>query len=118
LKRIFLGVKGDQVIFFLEGLHRNSDYWGTDVDTFDPDRFLPEAVEKRHPDAYHPFGAGIRSCIGFRFSLKEATMVLTRLYQRYRFSLKDKNYQLKHVETLTVKPKDLYVLIEKRPAGL
>ncbi len=106
--------QGDRVTFFLPALHKNPAYW-TNPDVFDPDRFLPEAVEKRHPDAYHPFGAGIRSCIGFQFALKEATMVLARLYQRYRFHLYDKNYTLHNIEMLTVKPKDLEVTVEKRP---
>lgn len=106
--------KGDQIFFLLSSLHRNPKYWAADTERFDPDRFLPSEVEKRNPDAYHPFGAGIRSCIGFQFALKEATMVLARLYQQFHFQFADKNYQLAHVETLTVKPKDLYVMLEKR----
>jgi cytochrome P450/NADPH-cytochrome P450 reductase len=106
--------KGDLIVVFVPSLHHDPKLWGNDVNKFDPDRFLSDATDRRHPDAYHPCGVGVRSCIGFQFSLKEATMVLARLYQRFRFSLKDKNYQLKHVETLTVKPKDLYVLIDRR----
>ena len=100
--------------FLLAALHRDPRFWSPDPELFEPDRFLPEAVEKRHPDSYHPFGAGIRSCIGFQFALKEATMVLARLYQRFHFRLADANYVLHHAETLTVKPKDLYVVLEKR----
>lgn len=106
--------KGDMILFLLPSLHRNPKYWSGDPDSFDPDRFLPEQVNARHPDAYHPFGAGIRSCIGFQFAFTEATMLIARLYQRYHFRLYDRNYTLQHVESLTIKPKDLYVLIEKR----
>lgn len=107
--------EGDLVLFLLSSLHGDSKYWGEDTEAFDPDRFLPELELKRHPHCYHPFGAGMRSCIGFQFAMIEAKMVLARLYQRFRFRLHDPKYQLKHIEMLTVKPKDLFITLEKRP---
>lgn len=49
-------------------LHHNEKEWGPNVDKFYPDHFLPENSEKRHVYSYIPFGAGIRGCIGTKYS--------------------------------------------------
>ena len=106
--------KGSRILVWLAALHRNAQHWGDDPEQFDPDRFLPAAEAARHPDAYHPFGMGMRSCIGFQFALVEARLVLALIYQRYRVRTHNPQYQLAHVQTLTVKPKDLHMVLEAR----
>lgn len=66
--------------------HRHPDFWDN-PEGFDPDRFRPEKEEARHRFAYFPFGGGPRLCIGNRFAMMEAHLVLATLAQRFRPAL-------------------------------
>jgi cytochrome P450 len=68
-------------------IQRHRRLWD-EPDTFDPDRFAPEAVKARHRYAYLPFGAGPRICIGMSFALSEAVVILATLLRSVRLSLR------------------------------
>ncbi|TNE86931.1 MAG: cytochrome P450 [Deltaproteobacteria bacterium] len=75
--------KGTLVFLSPYATHRSPQYW-ENPEGFDPDRFLPERSEGRPKQAYFPFSAGSRKCIGDRFAIMEAMSVLAVLLQKYR----------------------------------
>jgi cytochrome P450 len=73
--------------------------------TFDPERFSDERTEhkKRHL-CYLPFGAGKHICIGQFFAEMEAKIVLSKMAQRFRWSVPE-GYSIRQVPPLN-HPKD------------
>lgn len=57
---------GSSSVLMIIHTHRSEKYWPNPL-RFDPDRFLPEEVAKRHPYAYVPFTGGPRICIGKQY---------------------------------------------------
>lgn len=62
--------------------------WYPEPERFDPDRWLPGAVEARPRFAFFPFGAGTRRCIGEGFAWMEAKLLIATLLRRWRFVLR------------------------------
>lgn len=94
--------KGTAVNLHIYDLHRDPEQF-PNPDVFDPDRFLPDECEKRHPFAYLPFSAGKKSsqkgvwehifiwylfpgprnCIGQKYAMLEMKSCLTDVLLEY-----------------------------------
>jgi cytochrome P450 len=73
--------EGSEVLVGVYAMHHDERFW-TDPETFDPSRWLER---DRSADAYLPFGAGPRRCLGATFARVEARVVLAELLRRFRF---------------------------------
>ena len=62
-------------------LHRHPKFW-TRPEVFDPERFAGPVSE-----AYLPFGAGPRMCIGSEFAMLEAQLILSMVMQSFQLQL-------------------------------
>lgn len=76
--------KGQMVLFNVAGMHRDARHF-PEPHRFDPERFTPAAEKALPRQAYLPFGAGSRVCIGNHFALMEGQLVIAALAQRLRF---------------------------------
>ena len=104
--------EGDWVAVVLLAAHR-APAWGSDAETFNPDRFLPENLRELPPHTYKPFGTGPRACIGRQFALHEIVLTLAAILHQYDLESKP-GYHLKIAETLTLKPADFQLRLHPR----
>jgi len=77
--------KGTQTMIPVYAIHHDPEIY-PNPDTYDPDRFLPEEVEKRHPLSYLPFGDGPRNCIGLRFGLMQTRVGLATILKNFELT--------------------------------
>jgi cytochrome P450 len=96
--------------------HRNPNLW-PQPERFDPERFAPAAVARRHRFAYLPFGGGPRVCIGNSFAITEAQVIMASIAQRYRLRLAP-GHVVEPIGLVTLRAKNgVWVMLEPRRSG-
>ncbi|KAI0743400.1 cytochrome P450 [Daedaleopsis nitida] len=93
-------VRAGQVIYTsFAAYHRLTDIWGADANEWNPDRwFRPDMGKQTSVGVFSnlmTFSAGVRACIGWRFSVIEMQTILYDLVEKFRFSLPAENMVIK-----------------------
>lgn len=106
--------KGVLVIIPISAIHMDPDIY-PNPEQFDPSRFSPEEIEKRHSMSFSPFGDGGRSCIGREFGKLMVKLTLIELLRRFKFSVCSKTdipLKLDHTQ-VTLPLGEMFLKVEK-----
>lgn len=77
--------KGTLVLIPVYAIHHDSEYY-PDPNTFNPDRFTRDALEKQPKQAFFPFGDGPRNCIAKRFGMMQTRIGLITMLRHFKFA--------------------------------
>jgi cytochrome P450 len=107
--------KGELVIVNIIGMHRSPALFA-DPERFDPGRFAPDAEKAIPKNAFMPFGAGPRVCIGNHFALMEGHLALAAIAQRVRLDLPPGAPDVEMDPVVTLRPRGGIALVVRRRA--
>ncbi|KAF5269922.1 hypothetical protein FQR65_LT05721 [Abscondita terminalis] len=97
---------GTSVAMLIFGLHWDSAIYPNPF-SFDPNRFSPEEIAKRHTYSWLPFSGGVRNCIGLKFALLVMKTVVANTVRKYKLSTPYKRVEdIRLKADVTLKPID------------
>ncbi|MCB0857145.1 MAG: cytochrome P450 [Solirubrobacterales bacterium] len=95
---------GSSVMVLISMIHRDPRVW-PNPEGYDPNRFLPENTKGRPRQAYMPFGAGRRVCVGSTFATVEATLLAAMISRKLRFDMPS-GAETEAEAVITLRPKN------------
>lgn len=106
--------KGCGVLINLWSLHRHREYWQY-PDRFMPERFLPDVRAEIGRFSYLPFGVGHRICIGQRFAMQEAAIMMAVIFRAIRLNWVDGQDHPWPLMRITTRPeKPIFMKVSRR----
>lgn len=99
--------QGTSVIISPYVLHHHPKLW-RDPERYDPERWLAHdgVKEQFHPYQYLPFLLGPRNCIGSKFAMMEAKVILATLLKSHQFHMSREAYDAtERTLKVTMRPK-------------
>lgn len=104
--------KGDTVYVSPYVCNQDERFWD-EPHAFKPDRFTEEAGGHKNKFLFFPFGAGPRGCIGSRFAMLEAQLILGILGRSLSLCSDDPDEAVPE-PLVTMKPRDPLMMTVKR----
>ena len=94
-------------------LHRDARHF-VEPEAFRPDRWMGGLARALPRYAYMPFGGGPRICIGHRFAMMEAVLILATMAQRFSMEWQS-DRPVTPFPSITLRPKGgVWVRLEER----
>lgn len=108
--------KGMSIVVPIKGIHHDPAIYD-EPQIYNPDRFAPDEIAKRHPFSFLPFGGGPRVCIAMRFAMEEMKIALAKILMNYEVQL-DRTKTLVPIDIfpgklISTPAKGVYVTFEK-----
>ena len=108
--------KGMSVFFDIYSLHYDPNNF-EHPELFNPDRFLPKNRHLIKPYTFLPFGSGPRICIGQKFAVIQAKLLIARLLTKFSFHFTTRTDDPPKYELLTPMVKTGPIYLEVRKLG-
>ena len=108
--------KGTTILISPWVLHRDPRYF-SEPEAFRPERWMGNLARELPRFAYMPFGGGPRICIGQRFAMIEAILVLTTMAQRFSMAWRP-DRKVMPFPSITLRPKGGVWLKVREPQTL